>query len=197
MELEDRLKRLSGYNVSFEIKQGYYHIALVYKDGWNILDSESDDIYIQEKNGVHHYIGKTDSVRLDDIFKCIDATIDYNLDLERKLLLFKEKTAELQELFSKEDYDTLKTIEFKVSKKEEKKKTRKGKKDEKSAASKGKKKKTVVKDKPAKKDEVAASETKVGGIVQEDIVKETPVGYDENDEIVTMDNTYFEELERQ
>ena len=95
MDWEKRLKELNGYNISFEIRQGYYHIALVYDKGWDILAPDNELIYVQEKDGVYHYIASTDDVKLDEIFGTIDATISYNMDLQKKLILFKQKTEEL------------------------------------------------------------------------------------------------------
>ena len=190
MDWENRLKKLNGYNVSFEIKQGYYHIALQYDESWAILDSDNENIYIQEKNGVHHYIASTESVKIEDLFNLIDSTIEYNLDLQKKLILFRQKTEELQEIFSKEDYDTLKTIEFKFTKKSVQKKTTK-------------KPKKKTNEKPKKTRTKSKQKTEVPKVEEtnEEIVKnqlnqiETP-DYDKNDEVVIMNNEYFEELER-
>ena len=84
MEWEKRLKELNGYNISFEIKQGYYHIALTFDDGWNILTPENEFIYVEERNNVYHYIASTDNVKIEDMFNAIDATIDFNMDLQKK-----------------------------------------------------------------------------------------------------------------
>ena len=46
------------------------------------------------------------------IFDCIDETIHYNEDVEKKLNLFKVKVAELQELFATKDYDYLSHLQF-------------------------------------------------------------------------------------
>lgn len=129
MNWEERLSKLNEYNVSFEIKQGYYHIALQYDNNWNILVSDNENIYIQEKNGTYHYIASTDSIKIDELFNLIDSTIEYNLDLQKKLLLFRQKTEELQEIFSTESYDKLKTIEFTFPK--QKKSVKKAKQKEK------------------------------------------------------------------
>ena len=73
---------------------------------------QNKDIYVEERNGIHHYIALIDQINIDDIFKCIDETINYNKDLEKKLALFKEKTKELQEIFAREEYNKLTTIKF-------------------------------------------------------------------------------------
>jgi hypothetical protein len=189
MDWENRLKQLNGYDISFEIKQGYYHIAIVYENGWDILSPENESIYLEERNGVYHYIAAIDSVKIEDIFNVIDATIEYNMDLQKKLILFKEKTEELQTLFANEDLETLQTIQFTFNKQETKKKTKKSKtkteKKEKTS------KKTKGKSKKTEKEETKPTET-----VTEETSENTTPYYDEADEIVTMGDNYMEELER-
>ena len=187
MDWENRLKKLNNYDVSFEIKQGYYHIALKYDDGWSILDSDNENIYIQEKNGFHHYIASADNVKIDDLFNIIDATIEYNLDLQKKLILFKEKT---EEIFSNEDYETLKTIEFKITKKEAKKKI--VRKPRKKTQEKPKRNTTNKKSKT----EIQETKDTAKEIVENDLNQSETTDYDKNDEVVVMSNDYFEELER-
>jgi len=120
MEFEKKLKKLSDYNVSFEIKNNFYHLSLIFDDNWDIMESSNEKIYIEKRNGVCHYIGSTNDVSIDDIFNEIDLTINYNIDLQKKLALFKQKTEELQDIFSKEPLDVLETITFTYGKEEQK-----------------------------------------------------------------------------
>jgi hypothetical protein len=189
MDWEKKLKDLNGYNISFEIKQGYYHIALEYDENWSILNSDNENIYIQEKNGLYHYIASTDSVKVEDMFNLIDTTIKYNLDLEKKLILFKQKTEELQELFSNEEYDTLQTIEFKFKKKNTLKKTTRKTKNK--TEEKAKKTRTKTK----QKKEITKKEKITEDIVENKINQIETSDYDNDEEIVVMSNEYFEELE--
>lgn len=189
MDWEKRLKELNDYNISFEIKQGYYHIALTYEEGWNIIVPENEAIYLEERNGVYHYIASMDSVKIEDIFNVIDSTIEYNMDLQKKLLLFKQKTEELQNLFANEDLEKLQTIQFvfpdKVKKETKKKSKTKTEKKEKAS------KKTKEKPKKMEKEE-----TKITENVIEKITSLSTPYYDEADEVVTMNDNYMEELER-
>jgi hypothetical protein len=111
------------------------HSYLVFDEKWEILEPDNESIYVEKRNGVYHYIAPVDSVTIAEMFKTLDTTIDYNMDLQRKLLLFKKKTEELQEIFANESLEVLETIEFKygLKKKEQAKKKRgkKSKKDEK------------------------------------------------------------------
>ena len=193
MEWEKRLKELNGYNISFEIKQGYYHIALVYDDGWDVLIPDNENIYVENRNGVYHYIGSIDVISIDDLFNSIEETIAYNMDLQKKLILFKQKTQELQEIFSNEEYETLKNLKFTFEKEEVKKTTKKtkAKKQEKEKTT----KKTTKRTKKEKAKPQLEEKKELEGIKNEITQLET-TDYDANDEIVTMSNEYFQELER-
>jgi hypothetical protein len=188
MDWENRLKELSGYDISFEIKQGYYHIALKYDDGWDVLIPDNENIYVEKRNGVYHYIASVDTSKIEDLFKSIDATIDYNMDLQKKLILFKQKTEELQALFADEEYEKLQTIKFVFEETTPKKRQNKAKVK---TETKGKSNKKQAKKKTKDKDEKTPLES-----VNEAITQVETTDYDDNDEVVTMSGEYFEELER-
>ena len=179
MNWEEKLRELSGYDIAFEIKQGYYHISLKYQDNWNIIVPENENIYVEQRNGICHYIASTDSITIDEMFKVIDNTIEYNTDLEKKLELFKEKVAKLQELFSTESYKKLKTIEFVFPKQKK--------------SSKKKLKETTV-------EEIPISDANSVSVIEDipnDITSISTGDYDSNEEVVvTMQNDFIEELER-
>lgn len=205
MDFEKSLKDLSCYNISFEIKEGYYHISLVFKENWEII-SDNDLISIVNRNGRTHYIGATDSVTIDDIFKLINSTIDYNIDLELKLELFKETTQKLQELFANEKLEVLKTIQFKVTRKKEKVKTETSKKEvkakKKTTSKKTRTTKKIKEENKLPKEEEMKEETEEN--VNNTLISENNIydehysilPYEEEDDIVTMEDGYMEEAER-
>ena len=181
MDWENKLKELGNYNIAFEIRQGYYHISIMYQDSWDIIMPENENIYLEKRNGAYHYIAATESVSIDNMFECVDNTINYNKDLEKKLELFKQKTAELQELFAKENYERLKTIEFVFPMQ---KKTRKKTKKE-----------------PKKEETIAASDSNTVTVTDNDRLSITTATNDEdytNEEVVvTMkEGEFIEELEK-
>lgn len=174
MNLEEKLNELQNYDVTFEIKQGYYHISLKYNDDWNIVKPNNELIYVEERKGLHHYIASIGSVSIDDIFDAVNETIEFNKDLERKLELFVKKTKELQELFSNESYEYLESLEFKFTKKKGKKKA------------------------AQKKEEETVEETVEENIANNnDTVEEDTGFYDDNpDGVVEYGTDYMQELEK-
>ena len=189
-EWENRLKELSGYDIGFEIKQGYYHISIVFDENWDILEPDNESIYVEKRNGVYHYIAPADTVTIAEMFKTVDTTIDYNMDLQKKLLLFKKKTEELQEIFANETLEVLETIEFKygLKKKEQpkKKRGRKPKKEEEES-------KNLTEE--LKEEEV--TENKENEIQETETLNEDNGYIDNEDEVVMAQDGFFEELERE
>lgn len=178
MEWENLLNKLKIYDVAFEIRQGYYHVSIKFENGWDVIIPENENIYVEERNGIHHYIAETDAVSVNEIFNCIEQTIEYNKDLQRKLELFRQKTIELQEIFSNETYEKLKTIEFTFPRQ---KKT-------------SKKNKTKKKEEKALEENVDKTET-IADIQYLNAV--TTSETEPKDEIVVMnDGEYIEELEK-
>ena len=194
---ENRLKELSGYDIGFEIKQGYYHISIVFDEKWEILEPDNESIYVEKRNGVYHYIAPADSVTIAEMFKTVDATIDYNMDLQRKLLLFKKKTEELQEIFANESLEVLETIEFKygLKKKEQQKKKRGRKPKKQEEESKKLTEEYYNALNELEKEEVTENKENE---VQETKPLNDDNGYIDNDEEVVMaQDGFFEELERE
>ena len=193
MDWEKRLKELNGYDISFEIKQGYYHIGIVYQEGWNVLAPDNEFIYVEERNGVYHYIGSINDIKIEDIFKAIDTTIEYNMDLQKKLILFKQKTDELQQLFANEDYEKLQTLNFVFREEKENKKLTKKSNNKQTTNKKVKTKRTKKTEQPITEELEEVTEQNTDKISLNSI---STAEYDDNEEIVTMTDTYFEELEK-
>lgn len=128
--------KLAEYSVGCRIMDGYFLINITYNENWNVIPPENDKIEFAQKNGVTYYMAMLNDVSFDEVFNSIKETIDYNIDLQKKVTLFKAKVDELQEIFAKEDLETLRTIQFsygieKVKAKEKRKYVRKKDKAEK------------------------------------------------------------------
>lgn len=125
MDFQDILMSLSDYSVNCKIMDGWLVIGVTFNRDWQILRPSNPSIELVENStGSCYYGAPLKDVTVDEVFNSIMETIEYNKDIEKKVLLFRDKVAELKALFSQEDYDTLKQLEFKFKK-------RKGKKVEK------------------------------------------------------------------
>lgn len=123
MTMQDILIELSDYDVNCQIKNGFFMIGINFDKNWQILSPSNTQIEFVSQNGVWYYGASLKEVTFDEVFQCIKDTIEYNKDLERRLLLFQEKIDELRQLFKEEDFNKLKTLEFTFKTKEETKKS--------------------------------------------------------------------------
>lgn len=117
MNLEKKLNEFAKYDIYFEIyKKEYYHVSVKFEDGWTVVEPENEYIHVEQRNDTYHYMGKIGSVSMEDIFNAIDETVKFNKDLEMKVELFRKYTKELEQLFSTEKYEVLKTLTFNLRK---------------------------------------------------------------------------------
>ena len=133
MKIQDKLLELSKYNIGFNVYDGKFIINLTYPESWAVMKPVSENItYYSDSSveGKYYYIAPV-SMNIDDVFSEIDNTIYYNIELENKTILFKEKIQELQDIFVNNSLEELNTLEFKLktSKKKRQKKERKNKED--------------------------------------------------------------------
>ena len=140
---------------------------------------------------MYHYIASVDSVTIADMFKIVYMTIDYNIDLQKKMLLFKKKTEELQNIFANETLEVLETIEFKYGLKHQeppkKKRGRKSKKQEEES-------KKLTEDLKETEEVIENKENEI----QETKPLNEDSGYiDNDDEVVIAQDGFFEELDRE
>lgn len=164
MTMQDILLELSEYNVNCRINDGWFLIGVKFKNDWQVLEPTNDKIEFCERNGMQYYGAPLQEVSLDEVFECIKETIEHNKDLEKRLVLFQEKIKEMQELFKTEDYNTLKTLEFKIKKPKEKNDKKINKKDT-------KQNKVEIE----KKDKKVEKDTADEDIIEEVVNKETIV----------------------
>lgn len=122
LNLQDKMIELASYNVGCKIENGYYLITIHYEDNWKIIPPENSLIECATHNGATYYCAPVSEVSFDEVFISINETIEYNMDLERKVVLFKEKVSELQTIFAEEELDVLRTITFKYKKSKRKNK---------------------------------------------------------------------------
>lgn len=117
MTLQDSLKEFAPYNIDIKMIQGWLIVGMTYKKSWQILKPLNELIEQRENDDRIFYCAPLNQVDADDVFVSIRDTINYNIDMEKKVELFQVKVNELQNIFSELDYEELVTIEFKYKKK--------------------------------------------------------------------------------
>lgn len=111
MNLQKKLIQLSEYKCSFKYVDSYFLVSVTYPESWSIIPSEDRSIEVAEEGGVTFYAAPIET-DIEIAFELIDATISYNLDVEKKMSLLKYNIGKLQELFAEKDLEELETIEF-------------------------------------------------------------------------------------
>lgn len=117
MTLQDSLKEFAPYNIDIKMIQGWLIVGMTYKKSWQILKPLNELIEQRENDDRIFYCAPLNQVDADDVFSSIRDTINYNIDMEKKVELFQVKVNELQNIFSELDYEELVTVEFKYKKK--------------------------------------------------------------------------------
>ena len=117
MTLQDSLKEFAPYNIDIKMTQGWLIVGMTYKKSWQILKPLNELIEQRENDDRIYYCAPMNQVDADDVFASIRDTINYNIDMEKKVELFQVKVNELQNIFSELDYEELVTVEFKYKKK--------------------------------------------------------------------------------
>ena len=117
MTLQDSLKEFAPYNIDIKMIQGWLIVGMTYKKSWQILKPLNELIEQRENDDRIYYCAPMNHVDADDVFVSIRDTINYNIDMEKKVELFQVKVNELQNIFSELDYEELVTVEFKYKKK--------------------------------------------------------------------------------
>lgn len=129
MNIKDNILRLSKYNVGFRVTNGVYVVNVDYDEGWYIkpINKEGIDVIGEEGKNTFYYSTSIEN-DVNEIFAIIDETISFNIELEKKKVLFNEKYKELQNIFLENDYSTLEKLVFTLPKKKEKVVVKKNKK---------------------------------------------------------------------
>ena len=129
MSIKDNILRLSKYNVGFRVTNGVYVVNVDYDEDWYIkpINKEGIDVIGDEVKNTFYYSTSIEN-DVNEIFAIIDETISFNIELEKKKVLFNEKYKELQNIFLDNDYSTLEKLVFTLPKKKEKAVVKKNKK---------------------------------------------------------------------
>lgn len=119
MNLQEKIISLSEYKLGFNIYSGHTIINVTYPKEWSVIKPENQEITFaqDEVNTETYFYSAPITFDMNNIFEIIEATIEFNKEMEKKILLFQEKQKELQNIFIEESYETLETLTFSFKKK--------------------------------------------------------------------------------
>lgn len=119
MNLQEKIISLSEYKLGFNIYSGHTIINVTYPKEWSVIKPENQEITFaqDEVNTETYFYSAPITFDIKNIFDCIETTIEFNKEMEKKIQLFQEKQKELQNIFIEESYETLETLTFSFKKK--------------------------------------------------------------------------------
>lgn len=117
MDFQDRLLKYAKFNMSIRTASDngtdYYVVTLNYGTKWKIMepvDNRVKCVMVNDK-GTYGYMTET-SNGVGPIYDSIDETIRYNEEVEKKIVLLKNKAEELKNIFANEPYERLEHLSF-------------------------------------------------------------------------------------
>lgn len=113
MSLEEIIIKLAPYNIVCKTVEGYFLVSLTFDKDWQIVKPDNINVECGIRKGICYYSTPISETGIQEIFDSINETILYNENLAKKLELFETKMKEMQDLFTDEDIETLKTLTFK------------------------------------------------------------------------------------
>lgn len=134
MELQERINKAKPYFVLFNIAENVAYSLIKTPNGWTVPSDLVKVHGVQYKkdtetaNGIYFFADLTENTNgIEAIFNAIDYTIEFNLTIEERANIFREKAEILKNLIYTEPIDKLKTLEFTFKKMPKKSKTKKTK----------------------------------------------------------------------
>lgn len=112
--LQDRIKSIEQYRPYISYKDGLFILKIRFKKACKVVTTDDERVaYAKDDNDEHLHWFVSNIEDADLIFDIIDDTIAVNQELEKKIIFYKEKVKELQELIlSDVSYEKLLTLQF-------------------------------------------------------------------------------------
>ena len=116
MSIDQAFEKYPNNILGFRINKTFKIIDVWLNNNWEINDKDSDFVIQKQKENEDktksYFIIYSEIANFEALFNKVSEIIEYNLDLERKQLLFAEKIQQMKALFNEMSYDELKNLNF-------------------------------------------------------------------------------------
>lgn len=120
LTIQDRIKKLGSYFHGMKVENindvNVIYVIASFPHGWEISPESGSkyNVSIVQTNDGQYYFCAEMEVGFETVFTVIEECVDRMINLQERNVIFKQKLAELNELFMDESISTnaLKTIEF-------------------------------------------------------------------------------------
>jgi hypothetical protein len=118
IKIDEYFEKYPQNIIGFRVNKTTKIIDVWLNNDWEIqIPKQLAGIYVKkqkinEENNSIYYIVYSESHDFTVLYNSVSSIIEYNLDIERKQNLFKDKLTELKNLFTTLSYEELKAIQF-------------------------------------------------------------------------------------
>jgi hypothetical protein len=127
MDISKRIEKVNKYFHQFNVYNGMGVLIMNFPERWNNNDYKElcgkFEVVVQQKNKSLYFFNDI-SKGTDRLFDAVEAVIDFNVQIEKKADLFREKTNELKNLFEEYPYEKLVDLSYTFIKNKQKKSTK-------------------------------------------------------------------------
>lgn len=113
------IEKTNKYLKSVRILKNYVSFDMIFPTSWVMLKTSPENVEIiqdenNEGNIVTSFVCQSNKDFINSLEKIMDNIIRANIEREEKERLFKMKVKELQNIFEKEQLDSLKSLKFDI-----------------------------------------------------------------------------------
>lgn len=122
MGIKERIEKLGSYfiNMNVAADNGIIYVLVDFPKGWGCSEVTEHNFNVKtvkDESGNFFYFFADLEIGFDKVFDAIEYNIKFNEEAQTKVTLLREKIEQLKCIFENEDINTLKTLEFKFTKK--------------------------------------------------------------------------------
>ena len=111
------LDSLQPYVVGIRYLNGIQIVDAVFKEGWNIPNSDViKKEFVDKSQNYYMFYTEKEGSTIDDLLTYVEGIIDINIEREKKYILLKSKVEELKKLFKEKTLNELEELKFSFNK---------------------------------------------------------------------------------
>jgi hypothetical protein len=112
MNISERLKKLNPFVVGIRFSNMLPVIDCIFNEQWVLNNTDSIHFVKSGDSGEYMYYSESPDVTIDNLLDFVEKIINFNLDEEVKVKLFRIKLNELKEIFENNSLSQVKKLVF-------------------------------------------------------------------------------------
>lgn len=116
-KIQEMLDSLQPYVVGIRYLNGIQIVDAVFKEGWNIPNSDViKKEFVDKSQNYYMFYTEKEGSTIDDLLTYVEGIIAINIEREKKYILLKSKVEELKKLFKEKSLNELEELKFSFNK---------------------------------------------------------------------------------